>query len=288
MSFKRITPEDLSGKGNLGRPDTPGVSTAEMQRILDEIPREVIVPAFNALAEQLESADAAAQLGATLPGRSGDLPEGTGHTVQDVLEALLQYSRSHRQDKQNPHGVTADQVGAYSKAETDRVISDRVQQIGSADMTKAEYGGSAPGIVKAADNADKLGGRLPADYASANSVKVFTATFRLDGWAQSGSSWTQTVSCAGMQPDCNTSPPWICKTGNQATDEALQDALSQLNDGLLQPMDGQLKATLYAPPLGCDVQIFVQRRNGAEEAGGSAEIATSQEVDEMLEDVFKP
>ena len=31
----------MLGKGNVGRPDTPGVSTAEMQRIMDELPREV-------------------------------------------------------------------------------------------------------------------------------------------------------------------------------------------------------------------------------------------------------
>ena len=27
----------MLGKGNVGRPDTPGVSTAEMQRIMDKI-----------------------------------------------------------------------------------------------------------------------------------------------------------------------------------------------------------------------------------------------------------
>ena len=66
MAFERITDGDLLGKGNLGRPDTPGVDTAEMQRILDELPREVIVPAFNRLAEQLEAQSAAAGLGAAV------------------------------------------------------------------------------------------------------------------------------------------------------------------------------------------------------------------------------
>ena len=47
MALKQILPADLQGKGNVGRPDTPGVSLEEMQRILDEIPREVIVPVFN-------------------------------------------------------------------------------------------------------------------------------------------------------------------------------------------------------------------------------------------------
>lgn len=55
MALIRITDNDLAGKGNVGRPDIPGVSTSEMQRILDELPREVIVPAFNKLAEQVET-----------------------------------------------------------------------------------------------------------------------------------------------------------------------------------------------------------------------------------------
>lgn len=54
--MRKITAEELVGRGNVGRPDIPGVSTAEMQRIMDEIPREVIVPAFNELSEQMDSA----------------------------------------------------------------------------------------------------------------------------------------------------------------------------------------------------------------------------------------
>lgn len=54
--MRKITEHDLAGKGNIGRPDIPGVSTAEMQRILDELSREVIVPAFNELSGQVEAA----------------------------------------------------------------------------------------------------------------------------------------------------------------------------------------------------------------------------------------
>lgn len=54
--MRKITETDLAGKGNIGRPDIPGVSTAEMQRILDELSREVIVPAFNELSGQVETA----------------------------------------------------------------------------------------------------------------------------------------------------------------------------------------------------------------------------------------
>lgn len=57
MGFTKITESDLNGKGNIGKPDTPGVSTEEMQRILDEIPREVIVPKFNNLIDEMEDKD---------------------------------------------------------------------------------------------------------------------------------------------------------------------------------------------------------------------------------------
>ena len=136
MAFDRITDGDLLGKGNLGRPDTPGVDTAEMQRILDELPREVIVPAFNRLADQLEASDAAASLGAVPP---ESLPEDTPATVQGVLEAALNKNDEHTGRTDNPHAVTAAQTGAYTKEETDAAISQRVTEIGAGDMAQAVY-----------------------------------------------------------------------------------------------------------------------------------------------------
>lgn len=55
MAFNKITDDMLEGKGNIGKPNTPGVSTQEMQRIMDEIPREVIIPAFNAFLDALQA-----------------------------------------------------------------------------------------------------------------------------------------------------------------------------------------------------------------------------------------
>ena len=80
MSLSPITEEMLAGKGNLGRPDTPGVTAAEMQRILDELPREVIVPAFNGLVAALADAAGAADLGARAP-------DGGASTVQAQLDS---------------------------------------------------------------------------------------------------------------------------------------------------------------------------------------------------------
>lgn len=143
MAFERITEDDLQGKGNLGRPDTPGVDTTEMQRILDELPREVIVPAFNRLAEQLEAADAAASLGTRPP---EGLPEGTPATAQGVLEAMQAGAAEHAARTDNPHAVTAAQTGAYTKEETEEAIGRRVVEIGAGDMAQAVYDPARLGV----------------------------------------------------------------------------------------------------------------------------------------------
>ena len=85
MAFKRIEDSDLKGKGNVGRPDTPGVDTAEMQRILDEIPREIIVPAFNELVDALNNGTGSDGITVTVP---DGVPEGTANNLNAVLAAL--------------------------------------------------------------------------------------------------------------------------------------------------------------------------------------------------------
>ena len=126
----------MLGKGNVGRPDTPGVSTAEMQRIMDELPREVLAPAFNELAGQLEAETAAADIGAAAPEGVTAAPAGK---LQAVLNGLRDLVKAHTDRADNPHGVTAAQAGAYSKAETDAAISAKVVELGAGDMAKSIY-----------------------------------------------------------------------------------------------------------------------------------------------------
>ena len=118
MAFTKITDEDLLNKGVIGLPDTPGLSTSEMQAKFEQTAREVIVPKFNQLVDDLSNPPAASQIGAN----------GKNRTVQGHIDNL-----------ENPHNVTAAQVGAYTKSQTDAAISDRISQIGSADMTQAMY-----------------------------------------------------------------------------------------------------------------------------------------------------
>ena len=102
----------------MGLPDTPGLSTSEMQAKFEQIAREVLVPKFNQLVDELLGPSAASQIGA----------KGKNRTVQGHIDNL-----------ENPHNVTAEQVGAYTKDQTEKAISDRISQIGSADMTQATY-----------------------------------------------------------------------------------------------------------------------------------------------------
>ncbi len=118
MAFTKITDEDLLNKGVIGLPDTPGLSTSEMQAKFEQTAREVIVPKFNQLVDDLSNPSAASQIGAN----------GKNRTVQGHIDNL-----------ENPHNVTAAQVGAYTKDQTEKAISDRISQIGSADMTQAMY-----------------------------------------------------------------------------------------------------------------------------------------------------
>ena len=118
MAFTQITDGDLKDKGVMGLPDTPGLSTSEMQAKFEQIAREVLVPKFNQLVDELLGPSAASQIGA----------KGKNRTVQGHIDNL-----------ENPHNVTAEQVGAYTKDQTEKAISDRISQIGSADMTQATY-----------------------------------------------------------------------------------------------------------------------------------------------------
>ncbi|MCL2837920.1 MAG: hypothetical protein FWE04_02485 [Oscillospiraceae bacterium] len=47
MKMKRITNADLHGRGVWNQPDTPGLDRLEMQRKVEEIAREVIIPVIN-------------------------------------------------------------------------------------------------------------------------------------------------------------------------------------------------------------------------------------------------
>ena len=53
MEFTKITSEELVNKGIEGLSNPPGLATGEMQRKFDELSKEVIIPHFNELSDQI-------------------------------------------------------------------------------------------------------------------------------------------------------------------------------------------------------------------------------------------
>lgn len=77
---------DFYGHGNYGKADRPGLSTENMQKVMDENGRTIIAPRINSIIDDLTSttdgASGADQIGAT------SITGGTAETVQGILEEL--------------------------------------------------------------------------------------------------------------------------------------------------------------------------------------------------------
>lgn len=253
---------------------------------------ETLRQAHNKLIDAIQEPDAAAQLGAVVPG-DGELPEDTPGSVQGVLEAVLAKEQAHEADSANPHGVTAAQVGAYSKEETDAAIAQKVVEIGAADMTRAVYdpSGRATDIFAVTD---ALAGQLTAQAAAqAEQVRVFAATLLADGWVEEPQTpeggeegggdaepaaegteaapivYTQTVPCAGLLAAYDLEAPQVESTGEYAADLARKEALDALCEAgnFGETLDGQLRWICYGGHPTVDLPLRL-RRAVAPEAGG--------------------
>ncbi|MEG2501080.1 MAG: hypothetical protein RSA78_08425, partial [Oscillospiraceae bacterium] len=105
MKFKKITDIQLENKGILGLPDTPQFTSGEMKRKFDELPREVIIPAFNELSAELDAAEIYSrvksgdikamrinldsQLEVSKDGISFEATGSSGHLIMDKMGTML-------------------------------------------------------------------------------------------------------------------------------------------------------------------------------------------------------
>lgn len=85
MSFTNITDEELVGKGVTGLPDTPGLSTEDMQAQFDEYPA-FLKDKFRTLISELEAVTGALNIGAVVP--ENITADGN---IQSILDGLRQY-----------------------------------------------------------------------------------------------------------------------------------------------------------------------------------------------------
>ena len=103
MAFTKITENDTINKGVIGLPDTPNLSTSEMQAKFEELSNDVIIPKFNNLVDELEAKSAAGNIGATIP--SGINAES--ENVQAVLNGIAEKAHTHeKSDSELTDAVT--------------------------------------------------------------------------------------------------------------------------------------------------------------------------------------
>ena len=256
MPFTKIVPADLQGKGVIGQPAVPGLSVTQMQESVEQIVREVAIPAVNRLVDELGATTAAGNIGAVVPDGLSAEP-----TVQDVVSAIHEAANSgkdevagdleqHKSNTSNPHAVTAAQTGAYTKEETEAAIDAKVVQIGAADMAKSVYDPthqerdifSAISVAQAA--------------AQAATSRTYTAVLPASGWTGSASAgYTQTVSCEGMTADVVTLPPAIQPTGVRETDIAAREALGYIS--MVETLAGQVKAACWEDKPTVDLTVHL-------------------------------
>ena len=76
MDFTKITEEDLLNKGVFGLPDTPDLSTQDMQEKFDEISKDVIIPKINALIDELETIKSIEKVADSVEDSDTSIPTG--------------------------------------------------------------------------------------------------------------------------------------------------------------------------------------------------------------------
>ena len=188
MSFPKIIQEDIVNKGVTGLPDTPNLTTAEMQKKFDELSLDVLIPKYNALVDALMATTASEYIGVVAPeGRTGENLQALLVGLNNVLTACENAKHEHENKDSldslteticasindivsmmdSITSVTNKVTGASSEIPTGKAIADYVQVMGGGDMAKAIYDANNDGVVNKADvssDSEKLGGEEPSYY----------------------------------------------------------------------------------------------------------------------------
>ena len=132
MAFNKILDSDKVGKGVVGLPDVPGLSTGQMQEKFDEL-ANYCIERINQLIDELSAPTAAANVGSA---------DGT---VQIILDRLLGYAEDLTNSKADVNNVLARDntleytpAGDYQPA-TKKYVDDKLVAIGAGDMAQSVY-----------------------------------------------------------------------------------------------------------------------------------------------------
>lgn len=135
---------DFYGHGNYGQPDRPGLSTANMQKVMDENGRTIIAPRINQIIDDLvattDGASGADNIGATA------LTGGTATNVQGILEELAdgtvpagKAALADEASALSGYTIQNSLVSSATALPTAKAVVDAMSSAGNGDMLKATY-----------------------------------------------------------------------------------------------------------------------------------------------------
>lgn len=113
MAFSKITDADRLGKGNVGQPDTPLLTTTEMQEQMDSL-SNLAIDRFNDHIDELSETTAAQNIGCTVP---------TGLVAQSNVASILNAINTEAQ------GAITVKHTHTNKATIDAITPDLLSQI---------------------------------------------------------------------------------------------------------------------------------------------------------------
>lgn len=209
----------------------------------------------NGLVDALKAPEAAGELGVSVEGLAAD-------TVEEAIKEVLDKAARHQADRENPHGITAGQTGAYTKAETERRIDAKVVEIGGGDMAKAIYDPDGDGKI-ADDTKLPLSGGTLLGAISAPDYKLSRAEggYHLDAGAaedgrkidyrlhaNGGAFWLRRYENgeAAAAP-LTVTPEGVCNINGAAKDQTARDAA---NTAQTAAAKAQAKADAAMPKTG--------------------------------------
>lgn len=202
MSFTNITDEELEGKGVTGLPDTPGLSTTEMQQKFDEY-SVFLKDKLKTLITELEAEAGALNIGATVP--ENITADGN---IQSILNGLRQY------------------------------VDDTVVALGTGDMATGVYdpnrdgviapaqGGTGQTSMQAARNAMGLGNTLNALPIANGGTGASTVADARNNLGLGNTSGALPVTCGGTGKNGVTAGRVLVGNGANTMEERAIDSTS--------------------------------------------------------------
>lgn len=185
-----VTTQDLDGVGVMGLPDVPALSTAEMQAKLEQTTREVVIPHFNAVLQQLETELQQRPLQTEVTQQIDQQVQAVG--AGDMAKSVYDPQGKNSDVFAVASGTASGMVSLSDAADSTSSVSDGVAATPAAVKAAKDAAGAAQ---TAADNAQttadaampKAGGQFTGNAAAYNTN---TTTARLRNAIVQNSSGT--------------------------------------------------------------------------------------------------